>query len=336
MQRHHSNKKAFTLIEVLVVVAIIALLVAILLPSLARARDQAQTTACASNMRQLYYAFTMYTQDNSGVYPGSTHDFEEDWLGYDNQKKNGNTGHGHAPEDGVIWKYMSGQSRAYTCPAHPPPRWADRDYWYYSYKLFGVMSGAKPEQVNGSHYPRKNFATSDHWESPEHPMEYLGSVPLLAECLVAYPKISGITAYENSWWVGGMSLANRHLKGSARVGVSNMVFTDGHTEGFRLPGLPENVKAQIRNGQYDAFDGSSSGGWSSNDYFHASSLCLHMGSGKWITARSLHPSWSNFGFLGFAPSADVGVTKYPYERVKGDINEDDPYWHWTPVQHPGD
>lgn len=50
----------FTLIEVLVVVAIIALLVAILLPSLKAAKDQAKRTDCASNLHQIGVALTMY------------------------------------------------------------------------------------------------------------------------------------------------------------------------------------------------------------------------------------------------------------------------------------
>jgi prepilin-type N-terminal cleavage/methylation domain-containing protein/prepilin-type processing-associated H-X9-DG protein len=57
-------KRAFTLIEVLVVVAIVTLLAAILLPSLARAREQSRRAVCLSNLKQLGLASHMYLDQN--------------------------------------------------------------------------------------------------------------------------------------------------------------------------------------------------------------------------------------------------------------------------------
>jgi prepilin-type N-terminal cleavage/methylation domain-containing protein len=63
------RKSAFTLVELLVVIGIIALLIAFLMPSLTKARDHATRVACASNLRQTYMAVVMYANDYRGWIP---------------------------------------------------------------------------------------------------------------------------------------------------------------------------------------------------------------------------------------------------------------------------
>ncbi len=64
-----SRAKGFTLIEVLVVVAIMALLIAILLPALQQSRVQARRVTCQSNLRQIMTGWQMYLDGNQGRFP---------------------------------------------------------------------------------------------------------------------------------------------------------------------------------------------------------------------------------------------------------------------------
>lgn len=61
--------KGFTLMELLVVISIIALLLSILMPSLAKVKQQAKTVVCKANIRQLGLAFTFYADANKDSFP---------------------------------------------------------------------------------------------------------------------------------------------------------------------------------------------------------------------------------------------------------------------------
>ena len=89
-----TNQKGFTLIELLVVIAIIGILASLLLPGLARAKEQAKATTCISNLRQLGIGIKMFIDDNNSRFPpNSVQDtnsvYKDVWPvlgGYDSQE----------------------------------------------------------------------------------------------------------------------------------------------------------------------------------------------------------------------------------------------------------
>ena len=117
------RRAGFTLIELLVVISILALLIALLLPAIKRARDQARRTVCASQIRQIGIATFTYAGDNHDVFPtnfyGSANPIPSDAplnVPY--------IGPGLA-----LRPYMSGNDAVFICPSdenHTDPQ----SWWY--------------------------------------------------------------------------------------------------------------------------------------------------------------------------------------------------------------
>lgn len=111
------KSRAFTLIELLVVIAIIAILAAILFPVFAQAREQARTSMCLSNIKQLSLSSLMYVQDYDERFPSWN------WPFFCNGGNNG------APRDSAafwtmaIYPYVK-NTGVYQCP-DDALRWND-------------------------------------------------------------------------------------------------------------------------------------------------------------------------------------------------------------------
>jgi prepilin-type N-terminal cleavage/methylation domain-containing protein len=136
-RRRRRRRRAFTLVELLVVIGIIALLIAILMPALRRARDQANRTACMSNMRQIVTAFMLYAGENKDRCPYGARldnpgnvDLASDWVhwrsGINNQRVNSS----------AIAKYVGARGekleQLLRCPSDV---WQDRTGYRFSYSM---------------------------------------------------------------------------------------------------------------------------------------------------------------------------------------------------------
>jgi prepilin-type N-terminal cleavage/methylation domain-containing protein len=121
---------AFTLVELLVVIGIIALLIAMLMPALQRARDQANRTQCMSNIRQLTVGWLQYATEHKFRIMGSNTQTpaQGDWVvgdSYGNTEK--------SIEEGLLYPYLK-STKVYKCPG-------DTGFHVWTYSCSNFMNG---------------------------------------------------------------------------------------------------------------------------------------------------------------------------------------------------
>jgi prepilin-type N-terminal cleavage/methylation domain-containing protein len=107
-------RRAFSLVELLVVIGVIALLIAMLLPALSRARAQARQTQCASQLRQVGQALFLYANGNGGYLPA--------WSGWHTYPDGANADDqpGPAWTEQLAPSFVKPDSAVYNCPGYSP------------------------------------------------------------------------------------------------------------------------------------------------------------------------------------------------------------------------
>ncbi|MHB1156908.1 MAG: prepilin-type N-terminal cleavage/methylation domain-containing protein [Phycisphaerales bacterium] len=221
--------RGFTLVELLVVVAIIALLIAILLPALNKARAAARVVVCLANIRQIDTGLLSYTYDNNGWLPYSCEDGTQPvgdpygvWW-----HRIGNTGYlpyNSQKYSGTVW----------TCPLAdeaPAPHWLYVDRWSSHYSMNVNLHGRRRTAGNFDRAPQK-----------------LSAAPSASTVLIGdgFLYSTGTAYYFGVYITYTASSGNPPwpVDPSGRIvlhnGVMNLGCVDGHAESFSgLWGTPE-------------------------------------------------------------------------------------------------
>lgn len=136
---YQHKRRIFTLIELLIVVAIIAILAGLLLPSLNQARKFAKQSSCFNNFRQILYGTVNYQDDSKDfvcngdirgtLFNNTVGQYWKDRIGY---YISGN------PKG----SFSSGKIKVFDCPAEPKPE----DFPYRCYGINGTFTGKKWEE----------------------------------------------------------------------------------------------------------------------------------------------------------------------------------------------
>ena len=113
-----ARSDAFTLVELLVTAGLVMLLIGILLPSLSGAREQARSTLCQSNIRQLTMANGLYAQESGGVYVPGASQFLQNLNRWHGERST--LGEPFASAHGPLIAYLGPDGAIRDCPTFKP------------------------------------------------------------------------------------------------------------------------------------------------------------------------------------------------------------------------
>jgi prepilin-type N-terminal cleavage/methylation domain-containing protein/prepilin-type processing-associated H-X9-DG protein len=250
--------RAFTLIELLVVIAIIAILAALLLPGLARAKDQARSINCMSNLKQLQVCWQMYADDfkdvlapNDSVYSftGATTGIFTQQISWCQGSARDDTNTAQLVQ-GLLFPY-SKSAGIYHCPADLSTVDAYPSiYRNRSYNMSQSVNGLGMTPIPADFLPvdvvQRCFMKYSAITNPTPSQLFVfidENADTLYDAQFGYP----MPGYAYEWWD---MPADRHNRGG------NLSFADGHVEHWRwkAPKSPAVVGQPINPNNGDAID----------------------------------------------------------------------------------
>lgn len=247
---------AFTLVELLVAIAILAVLAALLLPALSRARGQARSMECVNNLRQLYLANTMYAAEHGGHYvpaaedmfdfllPDAPPDHAGGAIRWHGVRPTPNQDSAFDPKKGPLAEYLT-DGRVKTCPEffefaehedRPNVFEAGTGGYGYNMAYIGSTLALTDDLVEAA---RTGYPDSRVWE-PGRTIMFADAAMPQDGYLIEYGFVEPpyyVTADEplgvEAWGFLSPSMHFRHY------GRTNVLWADGHITSERWAWAPE-------------------------------------------------------------------------------------------------
>ncbi|HEY4328205.1 MAG TPA: type II secretion system protein [Phycisphaerae bacterium] len=211
-------RRAFTLIEILVVVAIVGILVAILLPSLSSAKERANAAKCLSNLHHLAEAAGGYTIDFAGSYP-IAQDGKNNWditsIFDPSIGKSVSTG-------GILYRFDSTTLKIFMCPDYVIASDPSALFTGYNYNTSFIGHGVgeaivAPATLLQVTHPTTTALFGDGQQS--------GPDKFMRAPAMCNPLVDGGDAVGENTRAAG-------TQGYRHLGRTNVAWADGHTEAW--------------------------------------------------------------------------------------------------------
>lgn len=267
------QRDAFTLIELLMVVAILSLLVSILLPSLNKAKELAKKAICASNQRQIGLGIGMYSVENRRAFPAALH-----WISYwpgMPADRSAFVSWGHAlfrPANAAkYYPYSSeyiDERMVFVCPKMTralemlEERGPGSDPWdamytnygfYRSYAAYANQAGHE----DAKYFTHVNYSYSSYTWTWRHWQLY--RIPDMAN----FAFTGDVEAGSIETTQGGVDMSNLEFPSGretryawmAHLGTANILFGDGHVQSYQPEGLTTFANGKMDKGGGNVIQG---------------------------------------------------------------------------------
>lgn len=235
------NKKAFTLVELLVVISIIAVLLAVLMPALSKARTMARRVICSSHMHNMGVTIENYKSDSDGYYPiafWGTDNFNR--RIYTESLVKAGTIKGRETQSGnEEWVLNEGATReAYSCPSF-------RGFLKTKSRFLYGWNPQVMERYPVGYGYNTHLSRYDSWNDStkaptlKDPQNYIGKVPNSSTLMLLDSSSFNLNNRVDSRFYPVYEMADRfvnyngYIAGTHRGGVANSLFIDMHVKAKR-------------------------------------------------------------------------------------------------------